>query len=108
MEIAKRLNAIIAQLLPFLSSEVTNLPNLRILIDLILIISLIFPAPAAGSDRSGESQTGHNAGTQHHSWGESPVPTLNTKFQTFHKIIIIIYKIISFLIKSNENLKVKS
>ena len=89
MEIAKRLNAIIAQLLPFLSSEVTNLPNLRILIDLILIISLIFPAPAAGSDRSGESQTGHNAGTQHHSWGESLVPTLNTKYHTFYWIIII-------------------
>ena len=51
---------------------------------LILISSFLFPAPAAGSHRSGESQTGHNAGTQHHSWGESLLPTLNTKYQTFH------------------------
>ena len=79
MEIAKRLNAIIAQLLPFLSSEVTNLRESENINWLILIISFLFPAPAAGRDRSGESQTGHNAGTQHHSWGESLVPTLNIK-----------------------------
>ena len=63
MEIAKRLNAIIAQLLPFLSSEVKHL-------SISITAEALFPAPAAGGHCSGEGQAGHHAGAQHHSGGE--------------------------------------
>ena len=57
MEIAKRLNAIIAQLLPFLSQEV-DIYMCLCHGDYLLMFSR--PAPAASGHRRGEGQAGHN------------------------------------------------
>ena len=57
MEIAKRLNAIIAQLLPFLSQEV-DIYMCLCHDDYLLMFSC--PAPAASGHRRGEGQAGHN------------------------------------------------
>ena len=57
MEIAKRLNAIIAQLLPFLSQEVDIYMCLCYDVYLLLFLR---PAPAASGHRRGEGQAGHH------------------------------------------------
>ncbi len=76
MEIAKRLNAIIAQLLPFLSQEVRKCeksqPPPPPVVDLQASFARLFlAAPAAGGDRGGEGQAGLHVGAQRHHWGES-------------------------------------
>ena len=65
MEIAKRLNAIIAQLLPFLSQEVISTISTVSTSAMCLchddyLLMFSRPAPAASGHRRGEGQAGHH------------------------------------------------
>ena len=105
MEIAKRLNAIIAQLLPFLSQEVNMTTDLFWILCkqapldsvtcklfiwrwFIGIHILLISAPAASCHRGGEGQASHNDGIKCNCWG---------KFGCYYSLSISKFNLLSII-----------
>ncbi len=70
-EIVKRLSAIVGQVLPFLSQEVSLKRHPNSLVFFLNKFFLLLSAPAAGGDGGGACQAGHNVGAQLSHRGES-------------------------------------